>query len=260
MAKTIGQLTELTPASAVDGADLLPISDSNVTKKVSVTNLLNTAVTFSGTKTLAEAANIAVGTGTGTKIGTDPLQKLGFFDATPVARAASTADLKDAFCALGFMSNGGASPLNLDSGALTCGALTAGAATATSLASTGAVTSSSATAGVGYATGAGGTVQQATNKSTGVTLNNVCGTIALSTENDNISSSATKTFTLTNSTIDAGDLLVLNHVSGGTAGAYALNAQCGADSASINVTNISSSGKNENNVVIRFAVIKAVTA
>jgi hypothetical protein len=257
MAKTIGQLTaEPSPA----GANEMPISVGGVARKVTVTNLLNTAVTFSGTKTLADAANIAVGTGTGTKIGTATTQKLGFFDATPVAQAASTADLKDAFCALGFMANSGASPLNLDSGALTCGTLSAGAATATSLASTGAVTSSSATAGIGYATGAGGTVTQTTNKSTSVTLNNVCGTIALSTESDNIASGATKTFTLSNNTIDAGDLLVLNHVSGGTAGAYALNAQCGADSASINVTNISSSGKNENNVVIRFAVIKAVAA
>jgi hypothetical protein len=255
MAKTIGQLTaESSPA----GANEMPISVSDVTKKVTVTNLLNAAVTFSGTKTLADATNIAVGTGTGTKIGTETTQKLGFFNATPVAQAANTADLKDAFCGLGFMVDGGASPLNLDSGALTCGALTAGAATTSSVSSTGAIRSSSATAGVGYATGAGGTVTQATDKSTGVTLNAICGSITLA-GSDNITSGATKTFLLTNSAIAATDVLILNHVSGGTAGAYGLNAQAATGSASINITNISSTGKNES-PVIRFAVIKAVNS
>ena len=51
-----------------------------------------------------------------------------------------------------------------------------GAATGTSLAVTGAVTSSG-TAGVGYATGAGGTVTQATSRTTGVTLNKTTGAI-----------------------------------------------------------------------------------
>lgn len=53
---------------------------------------------------------------------------------------------------------------------------TSGAVAATgAVTSSAAVTSSSASAGVGYATGAGGTVTQATNKSTGVTLNAVTG-------------------------------------------------------------------------------------
>jgi len=53
-----------------------------------------------------------------------------------------------------------------------------GAATGTSLAVTGAITSAG-TAGIGYATGAGGTVTQATNKSTGVTLSKTCGVITM---------------------------------------------------------------------------------
>lgn len=72
--------------------------------------------------TMTDGANIAVGTTTGTKIGTSTSQKLGFFNATPIIQQANTSDLKDAFCGFGFMINGGASPLNLDSGALTCGA------------------------------------------------------------------------------------------------------------------------------------------
>jgi hypothetical protein len=232
----------------------MPISVSNVTKKVTVTNLLNTAVTFSGTKTLADATDIAVGTSTGTKIGTDPLQKLGFFDATPVVQAADTADIKDAFCTLGFMANGGASPLNLDSGALTCGALTAGAATATSLASTGAVTSSSATAGVGYATGAGGTVTQITSKSTDVTLNKTSGQIT--THDAQLNDGVEVSFKLNNSAIGANDLLVVNHVSGGTAGSYIIYAHSIlANEAKIGISNVSASNRSEA-IVIGFAVIK----
>jgi hypothetical protein len=48
------------------------------------------------------------------------------------------------------------------------------------------------------------------------------------------------TFTLTSSAIAATDVVFLNHVSGGTAGAYTLNAQPAAGSASINVRNVSS--------------------
>lgn len=256
MAKTIDQLTEHLTAAA---ADNLPISASNVTKRISVANLVAAALGLSGNKTVFDGANFVLGTVTGTKIGTATSQKLGFYNATPVTQPALTADLLDSLQALGLIASGaGNTPLNLSSGAVTCGALTAGAAGVTALASSGAVTSSSATAGMGYATGAGGTVTQATDKTTGVTLDKVCGTIELAP--GNISSQAVATFTLTNSAIAAGDLLVFNHVSGGTAGAYLFNAQCGAGSAAINVTNVSGSGKNESNVVVRFAVIKAVTA
>jgi hypothetical protein len=74
-----------------------------------------------------------------------------------------------------------------------------------------------------------------------------------------LAAATTVTFTLTNSTIAATDLLVLNHVSGGTAGSYLLNAQCGAGSVSINVRNVTAGALAEA-IVIGFAVIKAVTA
>ena len=74
-----------------------------------------------------------------------------------------------------------------------------------------------------------------------------------------LAAATTVTFVLTNSTIAATDLLVLNHVSGGTAGAYLLNAQAAAGSASINVRNITAASLSEA-IVISFAVIKAVIA
>ena len=109
----------------------------------------------------------------------------------------------------------------------------------------------------GYITGEGGTVTQATSKSTAVTLSKKCGQITM--HNASLAAATTVSFTLTNTTIVATDLLVLNHVSGGTAGSYLLNAQCGAGSASINVRNITAGSLGEA-IVIGFAVVKAVTA
>jgi len=111
-----------------------------------------------------------------------------------------------------------------------------------------------ATAGTfGYGTGRG-TVTQQTNKSTGVTLNAPCGAITMN--GAALSADTTVSFTLTNSSIAATDLLVLNHVSGGTAGSYVVNAQAAAGSASINVRNITAGSLSEA-IVIGFAVIKA---
>ena len=109
----------------------------------------------------------------------------------------------------------------------------------------------------GYITGDGGTVTQASSKSTAVTLNKKCGTVTMN--GAALAANAIVSFTLTNSTIAATDVVFLNHSSGGTAGKYVLNAQAAAGSASINVTNISAGSLSEA-IVIRFAVIKAVTA
>jgi hypothetical protein len=124
--------------------------------------------------------------------------------------------------------------------------------------STGKVLAATATGGMGYGPAAGGTggvVTQATNKATGVTLNNVCGQITMNAAA--LAASTTVSFTLTNSAIAATDLLVLNHVSGGTAGAYTLNSQCAGGSASINVRNVSLGSLSEA-IVIGFALQKAV--
>lgn len=109
----------------------------------------------------------------------------------------------------------------------------------------------------GYITGEGGVVTQATSKSTGVTLNKKCGEITLN--GAALAAATIVSFTLTNTAIGASDLLVLNHSSGGTAGAYTLNAQCASGSASINVRNATAGSLSEA-IVIRFAVIKGAIA
>jgi hypothetical protein len=106
----------------------------------------------------------------------------------------------------------------------------------------------------GYIVGEGGTVAQSTSKSTAVTLNKKSGQITMN--GAALAAATTVSFTLTNSTIAATDLLVLNHVSGGTAGSYLLNAQAAAGSASINVRNITAGSLSEA-IVIGFAVVKA---
>jgi hypothetical protein len=108
----------------------------------------------------------------------------------------------------------------------------------------------------GYGAGAGGTVTQATNKSTGVTLNTRCGQVTMN--GANLVTYTAVTFTLTNTQIAATDVLMLNHVSGGTLGTYIFVARCAAGSATISVRNITA-GDLAEAVVIGFAVIKAST-
>lgn len=112
--------------------------------------------------------------------------------------------------------------------------------------------------GVGYLTGvgAGGTISQSSSKSTTVVLNTITGQITMNAAA--LGASTTVSFTLTNSTIAATDLLVLNHVSAGTAGSYTLNAQAGTGSATINVRNVSLGSLSEA-IVIGFVVIKGAT-
>ncbi len=111
---------------------------------------------------------------------------------------------------------------------------------------------------IGYSTGTGGTVTQASSKSTGVTLNKRCGQITMN--NASLSAAAEVSFTLTNSTIAATDVVMVCIGSGATAGAY--NVQCdavAAGSCRISVGNMSSGSLGEA-LVLNFVVIKAVNA
>jgi hypothetical protein len=83
---------------------------------------------FGGSVTLNDAADLILGTSTGTKIGLAGA-KLGFFNATPVVQPTSTTDLRTALINLGLYATGGASPLNLNGGALTAGSATLAAGT-----------------------------------------------------------------------------------------------------------------------------------
>jgi hypothetical protein len=105
----------------------------------------------------------------------------------------------------------------------------------------------------GYTTGAGGTVTQATDKSTAVVLNKPSGEITMQAAA--LSAATSVSFTLTNSVIGPRDLLTINLVGGGTAGAYTFGANCTTGSAVITVRNVTAGPLSEA-LVLRYAVIK----
>ena len=226
-------ISALPVATVQAGADVLPIvqATTSTTKQLSVT-LLFTSPTFV-TPALGTVAsgNISACTSTGQVLTTPTM-------TAPV---------------LGTVASGNISACTSTSMVMVTPVL--GAATGTSVSTTGNQVISNI-GKHGYAAGSGGTVTQVTSKATGVTLNKSTGQITL--DGAALSASTTVSFTLTNTVIEAGDILIMNHISGGTAGSYLLNAQSAAGSASINVRNISLGSLSEA-IVIAFAVIKAVT-
>jgi hypothetical protein len=114
------------------------------------------------------------------------------------------------------------------------------------------------TTGLGFYTGAGGTVTQATSKATAFTLNNMCGQIT--TAGDSLAHSTVVSAVWTNSKIAATDVVIINHKSGGTIGAYVFNVSCGAGTATLYITNNQTSGTLSDILVLSFVVIKGVTS
>ena len=111
-----------------------------------------------------------------------------------------------------------------------------------------------ATGSLGYATGAGGAITQATSRTTGVTLNKLCGAITLFTA---AGSATAATFTVTNSTVAATDTVVICAKSG--TNVY-LTWVTAVAAGSFNVTFQTTGGTTSDAPVFNFAVIKAVAA
>jgi len=107
---------------------------------------------------------------------------------------------------------------------------------------------------MGYATAAQGTVTQLTNKSTGVTLNTSSGQITLN--NASLTTLTNVSFTLTNSTLSAKDVIIFN-VSGGNAtpGTYnVFTSTLTAGAVTVVLRNISAGTLSEA-VVLNFAIL-----
>lgn len=121
------------------------------------------------------------------------------------------------------------------------------------------ILSSQPLAGIGYGTGAGGTVTQATSKTTDVTLNKICGQVVMAT--GSLSAGANAVFTLTNSAIAAHNEVSVWVKSGGTANAYNANVVAvAAGSCAIRLTNTTGGVLNEAGVTVGFSVKKCVIA
>ena len=106
----------------------------------------------------------------------------------------------------------------------------------------------------GYTTGGGGTVTQATNRTTGVTINQPSGAITLFSA---AGSTTAATFTVTNSRVAATDVIILNQKSG--TDLYDLMVTAVA-AGSFNITFRTTGGTTTETPVFNFAVIKAATS
>lgn len=137
-----------------------------------------------------------------------------------------------------------ASPTWLAIGGPTQGAIT----------STGVIKSSSPTAGIGYATGAGGVVTQITSRTTGVTLNTVSGAITLFSA---AGSATPASFTVTNSAVAATDTIVVNQKSGTDKYHILITAVAAG---SFQITFFTTGGTTAEQPVFNFNVIKGVAA
>jgi hypothetical protein len=113
------------------------------------------------------------------------------------------------------------------------------------------------TTGLGFYTGAGGTITQATSKATPFTLSNQCGQIT--TAGDVLNAATIVSATWTNTKIAATDVVIINHKSGGTLGAYTVEVSCLAGSATLTIRN-NTAGNLTETLVLNFVVIKSVTS
>lgn len=110
------------------------------------------------------------------------------------------------------------------------------------------------TGGLGYGTGSGGTVTQLTSRTTGVTLNKTNGSITLF----NAPNATTfRSFTVTNSTVAATDVILLSQRSGTNIQQLIVS---NVAAGSFEISHATTTGTTTEAPVINFAVIKAVTS
>lgn len=107
---------------------------------------------------------------------------------------------------------------------------------------------------VGYATGAGGAVTQITSRTTGVTLNKICGAITLVSA---AGGASWQSFTVTNSTVAATDTIIVNQKSGTDLNMIHVTAVAAG---SFQITFATTGGTTTEQPVFNFAVIKAVAS
>jgi hypothetical protein len=205
-------------------------------------------IAATGHITITDAKNVVLDTTTGTKIGTGTTQKLGLWNATPIVQPANTVDIFTGLVNVGLRTAGGTAAMTLPG----------------ALAAAGSILSSSASAGIGYATGAGGTATQITNRSTGVTVSpNPCVSGTVTTNTTSLAGLASADFVVTNSAVAIGDTVQVSIQSGSNGGGTIVSVSTVTNGTfTIRVTNCNAAaGTAETGaIIINFAVIKAVSA
>lgn len=114
---------------------------------------------------------------------------------------------------------------------------------------------STGTAGVGYGTGAGGTVTQATSRTTAVTLNKMSGRITMFTAN---ASPTPAVFTVNNSLVLENDVIVVN-LKSGAANNYVFNV-LGVAAGSFGIQFYAAAGTNSDTPVLTFEVFRGTVS
>lgn len=114
--------------------------------------------------------------------------------------------------------------------------------------------STSPDVGVGYGAGAGAAVTQGTNRTTAVTINAVTGQITLVSA---AGSTTPASFTVNNSAVADGDVIILNQNSG--TDLYELHVTDVADG-SFQITFFTTGGTTTEQPVINFSIIKGASA
>ena len=126
------------------------------------------------------------------------------------------------------------------------------------IASNNTILASGSSSKIGYDTGAGGSVTQgAGTKTNSVTLNRPTGIIV--TDNAALAANTAVTFNLSNSVIEATDIVIVSHVSGGTLGSYNFAVAPATGNANITIRNITAGSLSEA-LTLRFIVVKSVNA
>jgi hypothetical protein len=114
---------------------------------------------------------------------------------------------------------------------------------------------------VGYAQGSGGAVTQITNRSTGVTLNKLTGTIT--TNNASLAAEAAAEFTVTNNQVKIGDVIVLSIQSGTNGGdteVFVSVVANGSFNIKVANNNVAAGTAETGAILINFAVFRAVSS
>jgi hypothetical protein len=204
-------ITSLPAATAAAVTDVLPIVQSGTTKQITNALLFTNATLVApalGTPTTLVGTNIT-GTASGLTAGNVTTNANLTGAVTSVGNATSLGSFTSANLASALTDETGTGA-NVFANTPTLVTPNIGAATGTSLAATGAI-KSSGTAGIGYATGAGGVVIQGTSRTTGVTINKITGQITLFSAAGTTSAT---TFTVTNSLVNTTDVIILNQHTG----------------------------------------------
>lgn len=253
--KRMGLVRLATAAEATAGtSNLIAVTPAQLAAAVAATGPVSaTTLTSSGLTSLATGAGVALNLGNTT--GT-----IGFFGVTAAAKPGLTTDLKDGLALMGLITNGGATPLNLDGGAFTAGTVAAVSTITAGTTLTATLGNITATNGNIVASTAGTGLQFNANTATGaaaspIVLNSRAGAAVFTSVS--IAAAADLTLTITNSAITGASTQVIYSMSGATTGS-ALSIKSvtnSAGSSAIVVTNGTGATTTTADITLTFIVV-----